>query len=344
MCNDFDEYSSKAKLIQQNIKIMINQKTIKQEPSIELDHNYETTEMIEETIIESLNEIEEEPKKTQKSKRVKQKIKMDSEKQKIKQVADFEYFEEGIEKEILGIKSCKKRGRSPKIPPGSIISCTEPNCPRKFSNIRRFHAHVRYHATSRNFKCDLCEKTFKTFGCVQTHKKFVHSEKFMICDACGKNFGRRSGLVKHFQAVHLNMKRFVCSTCGLAYNSSSSLKCHQFTHEPNNKPEVCQICEVRFYSKSKLERHMRTHTGIKNYECEICFRKFAHRYNVTAHLKSVHRLGIEEINKPPPPPIICQLCGKIFERKKHLNDHLKNVHETVPLNQNFNEAEDVTYF
>ena len=75
---------------------------------------------------------------------------------------------------------------------------------------------------------------------------------------------------------------------------------------------------------------MRCH-GEKEFECEICHRKYSQRYNLTAHMKQAHEEY--QILKPEQAhPIVCQLCGRVFDRQKTLQKHLKNVHEACPIN------------
>ena len=46
--------------------------------------------------------------------------------------------------------------------------------------------------------------------------------------------------------------------------------------------ESCHICG-KFLKKRNLAEHMRVHTGEKPYQCYICNRSFAKKYNLRVH-------------------------------------------------------------
>lgn len=75
-----------------------------------------------------------------------------------------------------------------------------------------------------------------------------------------------------------------------------------------------------------MKRHAKTHTGEKNYACEICDKRFACRYNVTAHVNSVHK-GIRK--KVDESKLRCMLCGRKFPRQKQLRRHLFEEHNML---------------
>lgn len=68
---------------------------------------------------------------------------------------------------------------------------------------------------------------------------------------------------------------------------------------------------------------MKTHTGEKNYACEVCDKRFACRYNVSAHVKAVHQ-GIKP--KVDETKLRCEICGKRYPRQKQLRKHLYEIH------------------
>ena len=43
----------------------------------------------------------------------------------------------------------------------------------------------------------------------------------------------------------------------------------------------CNVCEKKFSQKSDLERHMLTHTKVKPHECDVCKKKFSLKENYT---------------------------------------------------------------
>lgn len=69
---------------------------------------------------------------------------------------------------------------------------------------------------------------------------------------------------------------------------------------------------------------MKSHTGQRDYECDICQKKFLYSYNVVAHKRNVH-----EKNKGGSASYYCKICNERFWKPQKLNDHLLNVHELV---------------
>lgn len=72
---------------------------------------------------------------------------------------------------------------------------------------------------------------------------------------------------------------------------------------------------------------MRGH-GEKQFECTICHRKYTQRYNLNAHIRTVHGdVNVQQIEHPK--RFVCQLCGNCFDKNKELETHLKDFHKTL---------------
>ena len=82
---------------------------------------------------------------------------------------------------------------------------------------------------------------------------------------CGKEFKNRGHFIRHLRGVHFNIKDFACDFPGCDYKTgdSSNLYHHKLSHSDN-----------------PLER--------LPIQCERCPKRFARRYNYTAHLKTTH--------------------------------------------------------
>ena len=79
---------------------------------------------------------------------------------------------------------------------------------------------------------------------------------------------------------------------------------------------ICEKCGKEFPNKSKLNRHLLLISGVKNFKCEICPRKFALEWNLKVH-QQIH--GGAEIHE-------CRIvgCQKTFLQKSNRNVHEKS--------------------
>ena len=104
----------------------------------------------------------------------------------------------------------------------------------------------------------------------------------ITCPHCSKTYHDSQSLKKHIDAVHLKIKR-LCPLCGA--------------------------------SVTALAVHMNSvHTGVKNFPCPECGKKFKSNYDLNRHRDTVH-LG----NKP-----CCPFCGKHLA---NIRQHIRVVHK-----------------
>ncbi|CAG5123158.1 unnamed protein product [Candidula unifasciata] len=79
----------------------------------------------------------------------------------------------------------------------------------------------------------------------------------------------------------------------------------------NRKGVVCSICSHVFANARVLERHKIVHTGVRPYNCNVCFKEFndvsSHRKHLLLH-KRQHR---------------CPVCHRIYLRRTQLLLHMK---------------------
>ena len=62
------------------------------------------------------------------------------------------------------------------------------------------------------------------------------------------------------------------------------------------KNRLCKFCRKDFKKPSDLIRHERVHTNEKPFKCEICFKLFSIKSNLTAHL-NLHKSDDRSSNK-----------------------------------------------
>ncbi|GBN07427.1 Zinc finger protein 782 [Araneus ventricosus] len=141
----------------------------------------------------------------------------------------------------------------------------------------------------------VCLKEFQPNGNVKPHsvQRNSHLKKHMIihkgikeykCDVCRKTFRRNQNLQKHV-LTHTGEKPFLCEVCGKSFSRKDNLQTHVLIHT-GEKPFQCEVCGKSFRQKEHLQRHVRTHTVNKLHECNICGKKFSDKRNLHNHSKT----------------------------------------------------------
>lgn len=74
---------------------------------------------------------------------------------------------------------------------------------------------------------------------------------------------------------------------------------------------------------------MKSHTGERNYECQICQKKFLYSYNVVAHIRNVHDKAGQSGGGAEVYPFDCNVCNDKFPKAAQLREHLLQVHGAI---------------
>lgn len=142
-----------------------------------------------------------------------------------------------------------------------------------------------------------------------------YSDKSFKCDYCKKTFSSSANLVKHNKmhnlSTTLRMKSFqkaLCSSKGFSKN----LKMHSLFE--------CSFCKKLFAHKSNLTQHLRIHSGEKPFECNLCGKSFTSSSNLVQHV-STHAVQN---------PFKCGYCKKVFTKSNELTKHIQSHTETRP--------------
>lgn len=223
-----------------------------------------------------------------------------------------------------------------------------PQCPLMYDSMNRFRDHMNRHTGAKPYICDICSAVFHTKDRIEQHMLAKHTvtSKF-LCNECGIPFNSKSTLRYHM-LKHSNDQQFSCNECGKQFYLKSAMLRHVHNQHTNPGQFSCSECNKHFCSKSVLEGHMIAHRGIKNFECDICKRKFFTQKRTNEHKKLVH--GPKKQKQIVPCPecdktftsgyglqmhlarhtgnrtFECTQCSRKYATQKDLTVHIRNIH------------------
>jgi len=187
-------------------------------------------------------------------------------------------------------------------------------CPSK----KRLLEHKRRKHSNEQFKCDMCEETFKRKDTLSKHFKVCHKKKMRTQEHKRENGDDKIGME---QFLEENIKPYELNTHDKTDSKENNLEDGQrsyeefeIKHEQDTKQEMheCHICDSKFTLRRKLSDHVRgVHTGPAS--CELCGKLCSSKKKLLSHNRRVH--GNEQFS--------CENCEEIFTRKDALPRHLK---------------------
>ena len=98
-------------------------------------------------------------------------------------------------------------------------------CEKRFYSKQHLKVHIQSAHEGKRFKCNSCEKEFKSNSILRKHN-LIHDGVSFACNSCDKKFSRREMLREHEQSFHKG-KRLKCDPCEIEFTFLSSLKRHQ---------------------------------------------------------------------------------------------------------------------
>ncbi|XP_055586044.1 transcription factor grauzone-like [Uranotaenia lowii] len=165
-------------------------------------------------------------------------------------------------------------------------------------------------------QCDKCLALFVTFNDLKTHSANVHDCKgFAFC--CDKKFYLRNRLLEHAQ-VHANPNHFQCDQCQKVCPDGELLKRHKLKiHTPDDEKNFCcDKCSKKFAHKHDLKRHLEYHVAMetKQFQCQHCDNYYGNSSLLNVHIKTSHATSFE---------FVCDTCAKGFNQRSQFLRHLK---------------------
>ncbi|XP_057658449.1 gastrula zinc finger protein XlCGF52.1-like [Diorhabda carinulata] len=168
---------------------------------------------------------------------------------------------------------------------------------------------------------------FITNHCME-HKKFLYEKKFYQKNKRQKDLAIHRKLdedVKNEIEIDEHNLKMELQEKSSTKNSGLEIKsvfnrhlCKRFREKQFN----CEICLKRFSHKGSLKIHSRIHTGEKPFKCGICSKYFSQKIHLNDHLRS--HTGEK--------PFKCDICLKTFSLKNNLNRHLRSHTGEKPFN------------
>ena len=192
--------------------------------------------------------------------------------------------------------------------------CNE--CDATFKYQKAFNKHKKNGACV--FLCSYCGRkyTARYYSNYLLHVKYHINDRQHVCSQCGKAFAEKCKLTSHLRS-HSNERLFVCDSCGQSFNTSAILRSHiKCLHTERPKNFQCELCDRRFVTIYNLNTHMRvTHSSDRPFECQICRKTFKTRYALEKNHMLCHHDNGRLLH--------CHLCPKSFKTKEYLNMHMK---------------------
>ncbi|XP_072744535.1 uncharacterized protein [Anoplolepis gracilipes] len=185
-------------------------------------------------------------------------------------------------------------------------------CYITFDRKSKLTSHMFKHSNSRPHKCTVCSKGFKTGAYLSRHME-IHDEPAQLhaCTLCDFKARTKPYLKIHYIRKHTEDYNYSCEQCGKMFKVQSDYTTHMKDHDTESC--VCDICGTSYPSKSSLyfHKHYKHKTKVKEFECQICRKRFKTQKNLESHAE-LHKMKY-----------VCEQCGMEFKFKYGLTKHLR---------------------
>ena len=167
--------------------------------------------------------------------------------------------------------------------------------------------------------CGVCGQDFKTEAKLRLHMVTHSSESVHRCPLCILKYKRTSDLNRHMKRKHgLRLRDYFASEqdqpldlCVKRPGGSSESESSEqpldlsFKSTPEKSPPVkdgevlrCSQCQYIAKWPSDLHRHLLVHSVEKQYECDLCHRKYKYKFDLNMHLRKMHKVAAGRARVP----------------------------------------------
>lgn len=241
------------------------------------------------------------------------------------------------------------------VPPEKTDQSTDVNA-KSTNNSQKMSKNVK-NTTRRQWRCNICSKSFTFANNLYRHKHDVHKQAFVkrkkrplrrattppspselySCDICQQTFTFRNNLIRHQKNVRCQAptqeenteadesaaQQWICDYCGDEFTSRNCIMKHMRRQHPDACMVDCNVCSMPFNSLVRLEVHMREKHNIAaatinvQVPCKYCSATFTSKHELDKHKRVQHLLQLEEDHI-----FKCAQCPALFNsnavRKMHL--------------------------
>ena len=172
-------------------------------------------------------------------------------------------------------------------------------CQEAYFVLANLKQHVASVHEGKRYDCTLCDSNFSSKFGLKQHMDQVHDQsRPWLCTICGSSSKTKQALGLHIAAIHEEKKPHMCSLCGSSFVARFALLSHvRIVHE-KRRPFICPVesCEYTAATKSQFKMHLERHDGVKRCVCPLCDAKFYRKYDLKAHISTVHE-GKKRVKK-----------------------------------------------
>ncbi|XP_041377362.1 uncharacterized protein LOC121389780 [Gigantopelta aegis] len=155
----------------------------------------------------------------------------------------------------------------------------------------------------KKYVCDQCGNEYILKQSFRKHQ-LTHRGKIIPCSVCDKLFATHDHLRRHYNTVHLKLKKHFCphEGCDMKFAFRRSLTSHvNMVHlKLRLFPCTWPNCDRKFYAKKHLTVHLRIHNDEKPHKCSICNYACRQRAALNWHMKKhgIYHEPQDDVTKP----------------------------------------------